>query len=64
MRIYVEIDDRLMRDALQATGMETEREVVEEALRTLLRIKKQAELRKLRGNVDWRGDLDEMRTTV
>jgi len=34
MRIYVEIDDRLMRDALQATGMETEREVVEEALRT------------------------------
>jgi Arc/MetJ family transcription regulator len=64
MRIDFEIDDKLMRDALQATGLETEQEVVEHALRTLLRIKKQAELRDLRGKVEWRGDLDQMRTTV
>ena len=34
------------------SGVETERKVVEKALWTLLRIKKQAELRKLRGKVD------------
>lgn len=62
MRIDFEIDDKLMRDALQATGLETEREVVEEGLRTLLRIKEQAELRELRGTVHWQGDLDSMRT--
>lgn len=42
MRTNIVIDDKLMRDALQATGLKTKREVVEEGLRTLLRINKQA----------------------
>jgi Arc/MetJ family transcription regulator len=64
MRIEFEIDDKLIRDALEATGPATEQEVVEEVLRTLLQIKKQAQLRELRGKIEWRGDLDELRTTV
>lgn len=64
MRVEFEIDDKLMREALQVTGLKTERKVVEEGLRTLLKIKAQAELRDLRGKADWRGDLDSMRTTV
>lgn len=62
MRTNIVIDDKLMRDALRATGMKTKREAVEEGLRTLLRLKRQEEIRKLRGKLVWRGNLDEMRT--
>jgi Arc/MetJ family transcription regulator len=51
-----------MRDALKATGLKTKREVVEEALETLLRLKRQEILaKKLRGRVRWDGDLELMR---
>jgi Arc/MetJ family transcription regulator len=62
MRTNIVIDDKLMRDTLRATGMKTKREAVEEGLRTLLRLKRQQEIRKFRGKLVWRGDLDEMRT--
>lgn len=62
MRTNIVIDDKLMRDALRATGLKTKREAVEEGLRTLLRLSKQAEIRRLRGRVDWHGDLDAMRS--
>ena len=39
MRTNIVIDDKLMRDALRATGLKTKREAVEEGLRTLLRLK-------------------------
>jgi Arc/MetJ family transcription regulator len=61
MRTNIVIDDKLISDALQATGLKTKREVVEEGLRMLLRINKQAQLRQLRGKVKWRGNLDAMR---
>ena len=62
MRTNIVIDDRLMRDTLRATGLKTKREAVEEALRVLLRIHRQGEIRRLRGKLDWRGDLDAMRS--
>ena len=62
MRTNIVIDDKLMRDALLATGLKTKREAVEEGLRTLLRLKRQEEIRKFRGKLAWRGDLDAMRT--
>ncbi len=62
MRTNIVIDDKLMRDALRATGMKTKREAVEEGLRTLVRLNRQQEIRKFRGKLAWRGDLDEMRT--
>jgi Arc/MetJ family transcription regulator len=61
MRTNIVIDDRLMADTLKATGVKTKREVVELGLRTLLRLKQQTELRKLRGKHAWEGDLDAMR---
>ena len=36
MRTSIVIDDKLLRDALRATGLKTKREVVELGLRTLL----------------------------
>ena len=62
MRTNIVIDDKLMRDALRSTGLKTKREAVEEGLRTLLRLSKQGEIRRLRGKLDWQGDLNAMRT--
>jgi Arc/MetJ family transcription regulator len=62
VRTNIVIDDKLMRDTLRATGLKTKREAVDQALRTLLRLKKQARIRRLRGKLDWRGDLNAMRS--
>lgn len=62
MRTNIVIDDRLMSEALAASGLKTKREVVEEALRTLVRLRQQEGLRSLRGTVAWEGDLDAWRT--
>lgn len=44
--------------------MKIKREVVELGLRTVVRLRKQAEIRRLRGKLHWQGDLDEMRATT
>ena len=62
MRTNIVIDDKLMKAALRATGLKTKREVVELALRTLLKLREQEGIRQLRGKVVWEGDLDAMRT--
>jgi Arc/MetJ family transcription regulator len=51
MRTSVVIDDKLMRDTLHATGLKTKREVVDAALRTLLRLARQGEIRRFRGKL-------------
>lgn len=61
MRTNIEIDDRLMRDTLKITGLSTKREVVELALKELLRLRQQVDLKKLRGKFHWEGDLEKMR---
>ena len=62
MRTNIVIDDKLMQDTLKATGLRTKKEAVELALRTLLRLRQQAEIRRFRGKLPWEGNLDEMRT--
>jgi Arc/MetJ family transcription regulator len=62
MRTNIVIDDKLMGDALRATGLKTKRETVELGLRTLLQLRKQADIRRLRGKLNWQGDLNRMRT--
>lgn len=49
MRTNIVLDDELIERALQVTGLKTRREVVHEALRTLIRLHEQAEVRALRG---------------
>jgi Arc/MetJ family transcription regulator len=62
MRTNIVIDDKLMADALSATGLQTKKEAVEEGLKVLIRLKKQADIRKLRGSLKWEGDLNKMRS--
>ena len=61
MRTNIVIDDKLMADTLRATGLSTKREVVELGLKTLLRLRQQSEIKKLRGKITWEGDLAAMR---
>jgi Arc/MetJ family transcription regulator len=61
MRTNIVIDDDLMAEVLEVTGIKTKREAVEEGLKLLLRMSAQQELLKLRGKIHWEGDLDEMR---
>jgi Arc/MetJ family transcription regulator len=61
MRTNVVIDDDLMAEALESTGLNTKKAVIEEALRTLVRLKKQEQVRSLRGELQWEGDLNILR---
>jgi len=62
MRTTIVIDDKLMNDALKATGAKTKREAVELGLKTLVDLRRQEQARQLRGKITWEGDLDAMRT--
>jgi Arc/MetJ family transcription regulator len=62
MRTNIVIDDTLMADAMRATGSKTKRDVVELGLKTLLQLRRQAEIRDFRGRLTWAGDLDAMRS--
>lgn len=62
MRTNIVIDDQLMAEAMKATGLETKKQAVEEGLKALIRLKKQADIRSLRGKLQWEGDLNDMRT--
>ncbi|TAL00142.1 MAG: type II toxin-antitoxin system VapB family antitoxin [Rhodospirillaceae bacterium] len=61
MRTNIEIDDELMERVMQVTGLKTKRAVVEEGLRTLIRLNDQKAILKLAGKVRWTGDLNESR---
>jgi len=61
MRTNIDIDDRLMRQAMRTSGARTKRAVVQEALRLLVQTRGQGGIRRLRGKVAWEGDLNASR---
>ena len=61
MRTNIVIDNSLMRQAMKSTGLSTKKAVVEEGLRLLIKVKGQEGIRRLRGKVEWEGDLNAMR---
>ena len=62
MRTNIEIDDKLMKQAMKASGAATKKAAVEEALQLLVKIKGQEGIRKFFGKVTWDGDLDWSRS--
>lgn len=62
MRTNIVIDEKLMNDALKATGLKTKKEAVELGLRTLIKLNKQEKIKGLKGKLKWDGDLDAMRS--
>ena len=63
MRTNIVIDDELMAEALRVSGIKTKREAVETGLSLLIRLKKQESIKQYKGKLDWKGDIDEMRST-
>lgn len=61
MRTNIVLDDKLIERAQKLTGIKTKREVVHEALRTLILLREQSEIRSLRGKLKWEGNLHEQR---
>ncbi|MCU0521755.1 MAG: type II toxin-antitoxin system VapB family antitoxin [Anaerolineae bacterium] len=62
MRTNIVLDQVLVQEALELTGLKTKRAVIEEALRVLTSLKRQERIRELRGQLHWEGDLDTLRT--
>jgi Arc/MetJ family transcription regulator len=61
VRTNIVLDNQLVEAGLKATGLKTRRELVDFALRELLRHRDQKKLLALKGSVSWEGNLDEMR---
>jgi len=62
VRTNIVIDDDLMAKALRATGLRTKREAVELGLKTLVQLREQSDIRQLRSQLNWSGDLEAMRS--
>jgi Arc/MetJ family transcription regulator len=61
MRTNIEIDDRLMCEAMRSSGKRTKRAAVEAGLRLLVQTQAQAKIRRLRGKIQWQGNLEASR---
>jgi Arc/MetJ family transcription regulator len=60
MRTTIEIDDALMTEAQKASG-QTKKQTVEQALRLLVRLRRQSEVGTAFGKYSWRGNLAHSR---
>jgi Arc/MetJ family transcription regulator len=57
MRTNIEIDDKLMEQAQKACGHATKKQTVEQALRLMIRLRRQQEVGAAFGKYRWRGNL-------
>ena len=62
MRTNIEIDDKLIAKAMKALKVSTKKEAVNVALQRVVAKDAQRDVLQLRGQIQWRGNLDEMRT--
>lgn len=60
-RTNIVLDDELVQLCLEATGIKTRRQLVDHALRELLRHENQKKILELKGKVHWEGNLDSWR---
>ncbi len=61
MRTNIELDDTLVREAMNLTKLRTKKEMVNFALEALIKKMKKQELASLWGSNIWEGDLNQMR---
>ena len=61
MRTNIELDDALVERAMRSSGARTKRAVVEAALQLLVKTHEQSAIRRLRGKVEWVGNLNQSR---
>ena len=61
MRTNIVIDGAIMNEAMMLSKIKTKKAVVETGLKLLVQIKKQEQIKSLRGKLKWDGDLEKMR---
>jgi Arc/MetJ family transcription regulator len=61
MRTNIEIDDALMAEAQKVSGQTTKKQTVEQALRLMIRLRRQQEVDAAFGKYRWRADLARSR---
>jgi Arc/MetJ family transcription regulator len=61
MRTNIDIDDTLMAQAQKASGHATKKQTVEEALRLMVKLRRQQEVDSASGKYSWRGNLARSR---
>jgi Arc/MetJ family transcription regulator len=61
-RTNIELDEKLIKQGMKATGIKTFKGLVEYALEELLRREKQVGMLRFQGKVAWHGNLSAMRT--
>ena len=59
VRTNVEIDDKLMKEAQRLSGLKTKRAVIDSALQMFVRVKRQSDILKLVGKVEFWDDADD-----
>lgn len=62
MRTNIELDDKLVKQAMELSKLKTKKDAIHEALRSYVAHMKRREMLDLKGNVTWEGDLKEMRS--
>jgi len=62
MRTNIEIDDKLMKEAQRLSGLKTKRAVIDAALQMFVRVKRQSDILKLAGKVEFWDDFDDRAT--
>jgi Arc/MetJ family transcription regulator len=60
-RTNIDLDDRLVEEGLRVFKCKTKKELIHLALQELLKTEKRKEILKLRGRLQWEGDLEETR---
>jgi Arc/MetJ family transcription regulator len=60
-RTNIDLDDRLVEEGLRIFKCKTKKELIHLALHELLKTEKRKEILKLRGRLQWEGNLEEMR---
>jgi Arc/MetJ family transcription regulator len=61
LRTNVELDEKLVKEAMKFAHKKTKKEIVNYALEELVKRFKRKQLLELEGKVEWTGNLDEMR---
>jgi Arc/MetJ family transcription regulator len=61
MRTNIDIDNRLMAEAQRLSGLSTKKQTVEQALRLMVRLRRQHEVGAAFGKYRWTGDLAKSR---
>lgn len=60
-RTTIVVDEKLVKAGLKVTGLKTQRDLIDFALRQLIGLSKQNDLLQYRGEVVWEGNLKESR---